>query len=554
MNSRVVEEVEALLQALRECVGTDAAQAGRSELDGERQPVDPAYDLGDGGEVLGAEDERRIRRHRTVDEEPHRRRRRGVVADGVGRHGERLDSPDVLAGEAQHLTTGGEDRQVGTRGEQPLGESGDGGSEVLAVVEHEQRTASPEELDEGVLDGEVLALLHVDRGRDGGHRQQRVLDRRELDHVHLAAASLPDIGGDAQCEAGLADTSGTEQGDQAVTRQQADDAGEVDAPADQRGDLGRSCPSPAGRRRGRRPHQRGIGFQDLPLERPDACGRIETEFIVQDRPERGDPPEGIRGSTAAMECCRQQHPSPFAQGMLGDERLHLGHEGVVLARVEAEREPFLASDGDRLLEACDVGSGPLAFRELVEGRTGRRGQGIGEQPDRGAGFPGASGRSTLGLETPDIDGVVIDLQRVPRRPRDDAGFGFEELAKSRHVALQHRCRVGGRVDAPQLVAHPTRRHDGAPGGHEHREQQPLLGPADRHGDRVAPNLDVPEHMNVELAGHCRTVSQTTLQNACRRRPTPQAGCRSLAGWVAHGVRSGDVRRDRSLMQTEEHTP
>ena len=98
----VVEEVEPLVEPFGERGRAHGARPGGGELDGERQPVDPADDLGDRRRVVGIEREGRVRRRGTLDEQPDRRHLRQVVdRHRTGRHGERLDPADVLAREAR---------------------------------------------------------------------------------------------------------------------------------------------------------------------------------------------------------------------------------------------------------------------------------------------------------------------------------------------------------------------------------------------------------------------------------------------------------------------
>ena len=117
-----------------------------------------------------------------------------------------------------------------------------GGTKVLAVVEHEQGTAAAQELDQRLLQGEMLALLDVDGGGNRCHRQQRVVDRREVDDVHLATSPVPHVCRHPHREPGLADATRADEGDEAVLAQPSDDAGQVGAAADERRHLDRRDP------------------------------------------------------------------------------------------------------------------------------------------------------------------------------------------------------------------------------------------------------------------------------------------------------------------------
>jgi hypothetical protein len=127
------EQAEPVVEAVGDLLGREGAQAGGGQLDGERLAVEAAADLGDGGPGGGVEREAGPHGGGPVDEE----------LDGVG-FGERVDGVQHLARHPQRLAAGGEHPQAGARGEQGLGQRGDVGDEVLAVVEHEDRVAAVE--------------------------------------------------------------------------------------------------------------------------------------------------------------------------------------------------------------------------------------------------------------------------------------------------------------------------------------------------------------------------------------------------------------------------
>ena len=80
---------------------------------------------------------------------------------------------------------------------------------MLAVVEDEQGPSPSEVLEQCLLDGEVLALLHVDSGRDRRDGRARVVDRREQRHEHLPVELVPEIAGEPERQSRLPHASGS---------------------------------------------------------------------------------------------------------------------------------------------------------------------------------------------------------------------------------------------------------------------------------------------------------------------------------------------------------
>ncbi len=156
----------------------DTTRAGR-ELDGERDAVEAAADLGDRLGVPGVEDEGRLDRVRPVAEQPHR-----VVADqrgAVGRRGDREgpQRPHLLAVDTETLAARREHAHTWAMLDQRRGERAGGVEQVLAVVEHEEQSLGTEELCDRV--GEVVACARRNaraRPRRSGASSRRRSPRR----------------------------------------------------------------------------------------------------------------------------------------------------------------------------------------------------------------------------------------------------------------------------------------------------------------------------------------------------------------------------------------
>ena len=114
--------------------------AGRRQLDGQRQPVQPPADLHHVRRVLAVDDEPRADRLGAVDEqadravavERARRRRR----PRIGKR-QRRDRDDVLAGDPQQRPAGHQHREAGS-GAEEIDQVRSGSQQMLEAVEDEQ--------------------------------------------------------------------------------------------------------------------------------------------------------------------------------------------------------------------------------------------------------------------------------------------------------------------------------------------------------------------------------------------------------------------------------
>ena len=168
------------LELVDELVRREDPQRRGSELDRQRDPVEPAADLGREGGVgrggldLGAAD------RGPREEQGDRRVAHELVRVGlrVGRHGQRVDPHDALARHADREPARGEDRQTGRAGEQ-VGERGRRRAHVLHGVEDEQAGRASERLREGLDQGPARLVGHAHRAGDGRHHERGVADAVE---------------------------------------------------------------------------------------------------------------------------------------------------------------------------------------------------------------------------------------------------------------------------------------------------------------------------------------------------------------------------------------
>jgi hypothetical protein len=191
-----LEQIQPVREPLDELFGREDSHSRRSQLERERQVLEPRAEL----RHDVTRDEARQRRTRPRHEEP-----RPVLLF------ERRDRIGLLAGKPKQLTARHEQMHVGAGGEQ-LGESRGRFDDVLEVVEQKQQRFVGQVLHKTVLRSERLPRRHQD---ELGVTQRR--QRHPEDPVDVALRSL---GGRLQPKPRLARPARPRQGEQAGVLQQ----------------------------------------------------------------------------------------------------------------------------------------------------------------------------------------------------------------------------------------------------------------------------------------------------------------------------------------------
>ena len=220
------EEPEPLLEPGGDVGHRQVAGAGRSQFDGQGDPVEVLADVGHDGLRGRVEDE--------------------VGPDGGGSFGEQLDRrgpvdqgrhpPHPLAVDAQRLAAGGEDGGPWRTVEHRLDHLGAGIEHVLAVVEQEQDVPVGECLDHGV---DVVGRLAGGQAQCAGDRSQDAVvaaRRHEVDEGD--AAVVEQVGGDLEGEPGLPHAPDAGEGHERRGVEEREHVFDVVLAADQRGVLG----------------------------------------------------------------------------------------------------------------------------------------------------------------------------------------------------------------------------------------------------------------------------------------------------------------------------
>ena len=243
---RAGQDAEALGQPFGELLRAHRPHRRRRQLEGEGHAVESDADLGDRLAGVVVEHEVRLGGLGPLGEQADG----GDLPERVEpflaarRHRERRHRPHDLTGDAEGLTAGGQHVHARAPPQQQLDELAGRVQDVFAVVEHQQEVLRRQQLGDGVGEGPVGALLHVEGVGDGGGDRALLAHRSQLDEADPLRVRGRDGGGQPVGQAGLAHTAGPEEGEDAAGVEEAQGQLEVALPTDERGGLGRDGPSP----------------------------------------------------------------------------------------------------------------------------------------------------------------------------------------------------------------------------------------------------------------------------------------------------------------------
>ena len=164
------QHAEPLVQPRGQRLRGQQPDPGRGQLDGQRQPVQPAADLRHRPGVFVGQLEARGNGVRPLHEQAHRGvplQVRRVAADPGGRNRQRGHRELMLPGQAQHRPAGDQHYQAGSSGQQ-LSQQRSGAHNLLEIVQRQQQPPGPQvrlQVGDQRASGSVQAQPRGDRGR-----------------------------------------------------------------------------------------------------------------------------------------------------------------------------------------------------------------------------------------------------------------------------------------------------------------------------------------------------------------------------------------------------
>ena len=215
-------------------------QAGSGQLDGQRNAVEPPADPAGhrSGSLIPGERHPVLRG--AVSEQPHglgvADRLRSVV---LGWCIEGRNPVDVLPGDAQRLTAGGEQHDVRAAPEESVRQLGARIDDVLAVIQQHQEAAPPDGVDEGVGRWPALVHWYAEHVGHGDRDEFRVLQGREVHEPYSVARAIQEPRCELEREPGLARATRASERHETRSCNQPAHLAELSLAADEAGHLDR---------------------------------------------------------------------------------------------------------------------------------------------------------------------------------------------------------------------------------------------------------------------------------------------------------------------------
>ena len=231
------KQVEASIEIGDELRQRADTELRRGELDRQGQSIETRAECRDSCRVSVIQREARVNLARPLREESHR----GTLGDIVDarrlhrRQSQRLHRQDVLAADAETLTTGGQDSHLRAFSEQ-VGNCGSSRDHLLDVVENEEEALVTQPVHQRLAEIQPTPFAHADCGGDSGENHVRFADRPEPDEPDAILEIVDKIGRCLQREVGLADSTRADEGNEprAVCDEQVGYRGELVLPSQER--------------------------------------------------------------------------------------------------------------------------------------------------------------------------------------------------------------------------------------------------------------------------------------------------------------------------------
>ena len=207
---------------------------------------------------------------------------------------------------------------------------------MFAIVKQEEQPPSAQLVGERVERRHSGAIGNACRRQHGAGDVIGLLDRCEVDEPHTISETRRHVACGALGEAGLADSSRADDGDQPMGGDQVHDPFDVRGAADQAGQLRRQVAGAARIARfsdrlllSRRREERRIVGQDRVLESLEGRARFDAQFLDQHRTGHAVDLEGLGLAARPVEGEHQLTAEPLAERMRGDQLLKLADQSGV---------------------------------------------------------------------------------------------------------------------------------------------------------------------------------------------------------------------------------
>ena len=239
------QQAQPVAQPLIDLLRGQHRQPRRGQLDGQRQPLQPAADPGHRRHVRLGHREPRHHLRRPLGEQPHRREPRQLrqceLLPGVG-CSQRRDRQHHLAVDNQRFPAGGQHPQPGRRPQQQVGQLGGRVHQVLAVIQNQQQLPPGQIVRQRGGRRVAGPVLQAQDTRDGLGHQRLLPQLIQPDQPHPAGKRPRQPGRGPQRQPGLAHPADPGQRHQPGPRQQPLDLGHLITAADEAGQLRRQIP------------------------------------------------------------------------------------------------------------------------------------------------------------------------------------------------------------------------------------------------------------------------------------------------------------------------
>jgi len=353
---------------------------------------------------------------------------------------------------------------------------------VLGVVEEEQELLGRKS--SGKCLQRVLVGIdpHLEGLRDRRQDERRVPKWRELDEHDTVRVGAGHLASDLERESRLSASAGAGQHDQArvAALEQRVQRLELAFASDEGVRWNRERDA---RLRINLDVELRVLLEDAALELAQRRARLETEFVVESRSERGVVLERVRLASAPVFVRVREHLSQHRRGA---------------TELELRREPLLDRDEPQLLEPLALAPREVVVRELpVRATAPQRQRAIGER-ERERRVARLTCRDRLAQKSFEAGGIqCIGRERCCVRARSgrDLEANRQHLAQLRDVDLHELARGSRRRSVPDRVDELVDTACTAVGD-EQRGEQPCVLAGERDRAVLSDELDGAEHAHV----------------------------------------------------------